>query len=266
MSEKKSPLIPILIGVVLLAAGAFFMYQQNQPAGTTDTASLEITEEVDTNNASTSEEEAMEVAGSNAETGTETNNDGNPGQTPSSASIDVEKAMEVRALGNPEAPLVIREHASLTCGHCGTFHQETFDQLKAEYIDTGKVYFIFTDFPLNGPALHAGMIARCLPHERYFNFLDMLFKSQDKWAYEPTYLTYLRQNAALAGLGNDAFDACVGNQELQDALTTQMREAQQKYSISSTPTFVLNEDNVVSGARDFAFFKNIIEEELAKAE
>ncbi|MFP4313195.1 MAG: DsbA family protein [Alphaproteobacteria bacterium] len=267
MSEKKSPLLPLIAGVVLLAIAGYFVYQQNQGRiSTGETKTRTITETADIADQSNATRATVQDEDNAVRQDTTQPVEPTQSTAGSAVSIDVEEALSERAMGDPNAPVVMREFASLTCGHCGTFHKETFDQIKEQYIDTGKVYFIFTDFPLNGPALHAGMIARCLPEGRYFNFLNMLFKSQEDWAYEPTYLTYLRQNAALAGLGNDAFDACISNEELREGLTNAMRRAQQGYSVSSTPTFVFNEDNVVTGARDFAFFKNIIEEELSGAE
>lgn len=269
MSEKKSPLIPLVIGVLILAGVGFYFFQQSQMK-TSETpmvdtsANVEETTKFASSNNTVPNNNTAEQSTSTSDGNEATNNSSN--STSSDATIDVAVALKERSLGDMNAPVVIREHSSFTCGHCGSFHQNTLDQIKTEYIDTGKVRLIFTDFPLNGPALHAGMIARCLPEGRYFNFVDMLFKSQDKWAFETNYVTYLRQNAALAGLGNDAFDACINNEELRQGILDNMREAQQKYDISSTPTFVFNEDNVVTGARDFAFYKGVIEAELAKAE
>lgn len=249
----------IIIGLVLIVGGAgFYFYSQNKttaiPAGT------ELTEEVDT--------ETNTAAKGTYSTDTESADDtsGESSAATETAAIDVDAAMAPRTLGNADAPVTIREYASLTCGHCGDFHKNTFDQIKAEYIDTGKVYFIFNDFPLNGPAVHASMVARCLDESRYFNFIGLLFKNQEDWAYDRNYITYLRQNAALAGLGNNEFDACINNTELKEQLSSKMREEQQKYSINSTPTFVINEDNVTSGARDFAAYKIMIDEALSSAE
>lgn len=178
--------------------------------------------------------------------------------------LDVNAAMAERTLGNPEAPIVIREFASLTCGHCGDFHKNTFPAFKTEFIDTGKVFMIFTDFPLNGPALHASMVARCLPADRYFSFLSLLFNNQDKWAYDAQYINYLRQNAALAGLGNDAFEACIGNDELREAVLGTMRTAQTKYEINSTPSFVINEEKLNAPGHNIEVFRDAIGSKAAE--
>src|SRR5258706_11399400 len=86
-------------------------------------------------------------------------------------------------LGNPEAPITIIEYASLTCPHCAEFDKSVLPQIKQTYIDTGKAKLVYRDFPLDATALKASMIARCLPSDRYFAFIDALFKQQNNWAY-----------------------------------------------------------------------------------
>lgn len=271
MAKQKSklPLI-VLIAVVAVAAIGFFMYQQqNQQTGNTDVVEIaesQMESQMDSNVSDSQDTmDTDDVSETSSEMSSDNSDTQNDSVTDTAAQIDVESALSERSMGSADAPVIIREHSSFTCGHCGDFHKNVFDQLKTEYIDTGKVRLIFTDFPLNGPALHASMVARCLPQDRYFDFVDLLFKTQDKWAYETNYLTYLRQNAALAGLGNAEFDACLMNDELKQGVTNAMREAQQKYSINSTPTFVFNEDNVHTGSRSFEFYKDVIEKELAEA-
>lgn len=268
--SKNNSKLPILlfVAIVIIAALGFYMYQQNQNADTSTIRTAETSsQQTIQSNASQSEESVSDETISE-ETTSDNNSsmdETNDAVSAEEGSINASAALSERSLGSADAPLVIREHSSFTCGHCGDFHKNVFDQIKTEYIDTGKVRLIFTDFPLNGPALHASMIARCLPQDRYFDFVDLLFKTQEKWAYETNYVTYLRQNAALAGLSNAEFDACLMNDELKNGVTNAMREAQQKYSINSTPTFVFNEDNVHTGSRSFEFYKDVIEKELAEA-
>lgn len=267
MSEKKnSSMLFIIIGLVLVAGAAGFFIMNSDKSVSTNTTTTEQTTEADANTSTSADDIPTEMAAveDDSDETTQTADDATTGTSGTAVDIDVEKAMSVRAIGNPDAPVVIKEYASLTCGHCGQFHSETLDKLKTEYIDTGKVYMIFNDFPLNGPALHASMVSRCLDESRYYNFISLLFKNQEDWAYDPAkYMTYLRQNAALAGLDNNAFDACINNEELKTAITDKMRSEQQKYSVNSTPTFVINEDNVLTGARNFEFYSEAIEQELA---
>lgn len=156
------------------------------------------------------------------------------------AGIDVANALSERGYGNPDAPIKVIELASLTCGHCADFHQHTFPALKEKYIDTGKLYFIFRDFPLDARALAGTMAARCLPKERYSGFIDLLFKTQKHWAYDADSLNILRQNAKLAGLGDKAFDACINNMEIKQGIADWMEKAKNNWwEINSTPTLVI---------------------------
>ena len=183
--------------------------------------------------------------------------------TAATATIDVNAALSDRTLGDTSAPVKISEHASFTCGHCGDFHRETFAKLKKEYIDTGKAYLVFSDFPLNAPAVQASMVARCLPQEKYFDFVSLLFEKQQDWAYNPNYLDYLKVEAGKAGLDEAHFQACIQNTELQEGIVNRMKGVQAQWNINSTPSFVINNRNTVSGAIPFEEFKKLIEAELA---
>lgn len=192
--------------------------------------------------------------------------------TPASEEISYETAslpsdpLGVRTLGDPNAPIKIEEFASLTCGHCAHFHRSTFPELKKKYIDTGKVFFTFTDFPLNAPALDATMLTRCMPPERYFTFLSFLFQTQDQWAFSQTYKESLRQNAKLAGMTDETFDSCMANTALKDGVVARMQENGRKHSISATPSFVINGKTVLTGALGIeSFDKAIADAEAAPA-
>lgn len=188
-----------------------------------------------------------------------------PAEAPAveTARIDVNAALSDRVLGNPDAKVKISEHASFTCGHCGDFHKNTFPQLKKEYIDTGKAYLVFSDFPLNAPAAHASVVARCLSQDKYFDFVSMLFEKQKDWAYDPNYLEFLKAEAGKAGLDEAYFQACIQNTELQEGIVNRMRGVQAQWNITSTPSFVINNRNTISGSLSFEEFKKHIDDELA---
>ena len=171
----------------------------------------------------------------------------------------VERALKQRTMGDPDAPVKIEEFASLSCPHCATFHKMVLPELKEQYIDTGKVYFIFTDFPLNAPALAGSVIARCLPESRYFKFMSFLFEKQDDWAFGGQHVDYLKQNARLLGLNEEKADACLNSEEIRTGLVSAMQEAQQEHEIRSTPSFVINDKQVVTGAQSFENFKSQID-------
>ena len=170
--------------------------------------------------------------------------------------------LEPRILGQESATVVIEEFASLTCSHCADFHEKTFPTLKAEYIDTGKVKFIFNDFPLNGPALDGAMVARCLPEQNYFKFISFLFNTQSKWAYERDHLQKLRQNSKLLGLSDEEFNHCVNNEELKNAIVSHMETKSKQLGIESTPTFIIDGTDVIKGSRSIEAFRKVIDPKL----
>lgn len=172
--------------------------------------------------------------------------------------IDVAKAMGIRAIGNPNAPIKVIEYASLTCSHCAHFHNDILPELKTKFIDTGKVYLEFREFPLNDPALKATIAARCLPEDKYEGFVGLLFKTQDQWAGGLDYMQALRQNAKLAGLSDATFDACQNSAEIKTAIAANMQEAQDKWKLASTPTFIINDGaEIISGAQPVAEFERL---------
>jgi protein-disulfide isomerase len=163
-----------------------------------------------------------------------------------------------RILGDPNAPITMIEYASLTCPHCAHFDVETLPKIKADWIDTGKVKLVYRDFPLDKYAANAALLARCMPKDRYFSFIDVLFHSQDNWAHSRDPMAGLRQLARTAGMQADAIDACLANDQLLDTMAQRVKDAQERYDINSTPSFVINGE-VISGARDYEEFKTRFE-------
>ena len=173
-----------------------------------------------------------------------------------SADPAVEKMMEVRKIGSDEAPIKIVEYSSLTCGHCSSFHKVDFPIIKEKYIDTGKVQFIFKEFPLNKPALDASKILRCMPEEQFVAFQGLLFAEQDKWAYQADYLAPLKQNAKLAGLSDPQIQSCLDNKALEDRIVGDMKAGTDKFKIQSTPTFIINDGvKTIVGHQPMAVFE-----------
>lgn len=173
------------------------------------------------------------------------------------APATVEEAMAERSMGKADAPVTIIEFASLTCPHCKDFEVNVLPKLKTAYIDTGKVKFIYRDFPLDGRALLASMVARCAPKERYFAFLDALFRGQDSWARAQDPIQALGQVAKLGGMSQTDFDACIKNQALFDAIKKDALDAQSQYKIESTPTFVIN-GKKMEGGHSFEAFETAL--------
>ena len=174
-----------------------------------------------------------------------------------------EAMLAERALGNPQAKVTIVEYSSLTCPHCAEFHQNVLPQIKAEYIDTGMVRWVFRDFPLDGRAMGAAMIARCVPADRYFGFLDMLFRDQQAWARSTDPLTDLKVRAQLAGLAPADVDACLADKVLLQGIQARAQEAQKQDGIDGTPSFRMNGQKIAPN-HTFDEFKAVITPALGK--
>ena len=167
-----------------------------------------------------------------------------------------------RTLGNPKAPIVMVEYASLTCSHCARFGTDVFPKLQKKYIDTGKVYYIYRDFPLDRIALQAAALAQCVSKDGYFHFLDLLFRNQDKWAFVQDPNAGLVSMARQAGLGEEQANACMANQDELNRISKAAEDGQAKYSISGTPTFVVD-GTVKSGEFSWEAVQAFLDPKLA---
>lgn len=163
-----------------------------------------------------------------------------------------------RFLGSADAPVTIIEYSSFTCPHCADFHADVLPELKREYIDTGLVRLVFRDFPLDGWALRAGMLARCAPESQYFALVDTLFSSQQQWVRAEDPMEALGRIGRLAGIGQADFDACMVDEDLANRIVELRLQGQEQYEVSATPTFIINGETV-SGARPFEAFAEILD-------
>ena len=178
---------------------------------------------------------------------------------PQALTIDLAAAMHDRVIGSASAPVTITEYASMTCSHCAHFATEILPQVKKLLIDTGRAKLIFRDFPLDQFAFKAAMMARCAPADKYFSLVEVIFNNQERWISNKDPLEGLAQLGALAGMDADLFKACTQNATLETAILNIMNDAQSRYDIKSTPTFVFNNGAVVlGGAQDAAKFEEIV--------
>jgi protein-disulfide isomerase len=171
--------------------------------------------------------------------------------------IDVDAALAPRGMGNKDAAIHIQEFSSLSCGHCGQFHKTTLTELDSQYIQTGKVYLEFIDFPLNKPALDAVMLARCLPADQYVPFTAQLFAEQEAWAFDEAYLSKLKEYSVSYGMSDAVFDACLASEALRQGIIDRIQAVQKLYDISSTPTFVVNRADTIVGAQPLSAFEAV---------
>jgi len=151
-------------------------------------------------------------------------------------------------LGKADAPVTIVEYASMTCPHCANFDKTTFPALKSKYIDTGKVRFIFREFPLDELAVAVSMLVRCAATDKATNtvngekanaLIEVFFASQDKWATRNP-IPALQQIMKQAGLSDKAFDECLKDQKLYNDILAMRERGSKEYKVESTPTIFIN--------------------------
>jgi protein-disulfide isomerase len=172
-------------------------------------------------------------------------------------------ALGERTLGSPDARVTIVEYASATCPHCASFHKETFPTLKKDFIDTGKVRFVFREFPFDDVALAAFMLARCAPEEKYFPLIEVLFEQQGTWAdRDKNPREELFKIAQLEGFTSESFDTCLKNERVAQGILDIQKRGEDEFGVEATPTFFVNGKRL-RGRQDIEAFKTAIEEALA---
>lgn len=164
-----------------------------------------------------------------------------------------------RSLGSPKAPVTVLEFFSLTCPHCGEFATSVMPQIKAKLIDTGKVRFVFHDFPLDQVALKAAQVARYMPVQEYYPFVEALFASQNDWAFQAgeNYHDHIYKYAALAGMDQATYDKAWNDEVLGQWILSAQQQDEKNYGIDATPTFIIN-GLKHAGAMDYAAFEALV--------
>jgi protein-disulfide isomerase len=150
------------------------------------------------------------------------------------------------ALGPATASVTITEYASMTCPHCAAFNETVFPKIKSEYIDTGKVRYVFREFPLDIKAAAGSMLGRCIAKDdsgKYFAVIDMLFKQQNDWVMKNTTETLIRIGKQ-AGLSQQAVEDCLKDQSLLDKIAADQKYATEVLKVDSTPTFFVNGEKI----------------------
>jgi protein-disulfide isomerase len=162
------------------------------------------------------------------------------GDAVSGADLAVAGPLGDRPLGNSSASVKIYEYASLTCGHCATFHENGFKFLKEKYIDTGKVFFVLREFPLDPLAAAGFMLAHCGGDGKYHPMVDLLFARQQAWTRTDKPVDALLGLARQAGFTQESFEACLKNQQIYDGVNAVRTRGMEKFRVDSTPTFFIN--------------------------
>ena len=161
-------------------------------------------------------------------------------------------------LGDPNAPITLIEYASFTCPHCAYFHTQILPELKKKWIDTGKVKLVYRDFPLDQVAAKAAQIAECVPNDRYFGVIDLIFRNQPTWAAASDPIADLAKPLRIAGMGEKEIKECLANDAKASAVIADYKGGE-TLGVNSTPTLFID-GQLYRGARsveelDAAFAK-----------
>lgn len=173
--------------------------------------------------------------------------------------VDISGIVEM-TLGSPDAPITVVEYASFTCPHCANFHANVFGEIKENYVETGKVQFIYREVYFDRFGLWAGMVARCGGPERYFGITDVLYEQQSEWTGNgsPSVVAdNLRRIGRVAGMSDAQVDACLQDGDKAQALVAWYQQNAEADNISSTPSFVINGENYSN--MNFADFSNVLD-------
>ncbi|MEP3233541.1 MAG: thioredoxin domain-containing protein [Hyphomicrobiales bacterium] len=150
-------------------------------------------------------------------------------------------------IGNKDAKVKVIEYASMTCPHCASFHTRTYHAFKEKYVDTGKVLFAFREFPLDQVAATVAVLARCAPEDKFFDIVDVFFKTQPKWRNGQNPLPGIVEIAKQVGFTQQSFNACLQNKEVIDGINKIRTHGAEVLKVEATPTFYIN-DKKISGS------------------
>ncbi len=188
-----------------------------------------------------------------------------PGAANAQASdVDTSAVIEM-VEGNADASVQVIEYASFTCPHCATFHENTYKQIKADYIDTGKIGFTFREVYFDKFGMWASMIARCDGPEKFFGVTDLMMKGQSTWARagsEAAIADELRKVGRLAGMESDQIEACLTDGDKLQTLVAWYQQNVTEHDIQSTPSFIINGEKYSN--MSYADFKAVLDEKLGE--
>ena len=192
-----------------------------------------------------------------------------PAEPPAAAAVTKEQALAPKpediGMGDPNAPVKWIEYASAGCSHCAAMTLETLPKVKAAYIDTGKVYYVLRDYPLDNLSLGASVLARCLPKEKFHPFMETVFSRQKEWrapeVTEPGKV--LTAMAVEAGLTPEQAEACLKDRAQFDRIVATRTEAETVLGVNSTPTNFINGE-VTVGAAPFEEFEKLLKTALGE--
>ncbi len=159
------------------------------------------------------------------------------------AQADVMTILEKdNVLGDTKAPIAIVEYASLTCPHCAVFHNKILTNIKKDFIDTGKAYLIYRDYPLDRWAFQASVLAHAAGEKRFFPALEILFKKQNQWTASNNITEELAAIGKMLGVPRAKFDEALADEKLGESILLDRMVGANDYKVNSTPTIFINGD------------------------
>lgn len=164
--------------------------------------------------------------------------------------------------GNPDSKVTVTEYASLSCPHCAVFNQTVFPQIEKKYIATNKIKFIYRDYPLNAPALRAGMVAHCTLEDKRVDMINKLYKTQEKWAFSKDFEINLQAVALEQGMTKKAFKNCLADKKIEEMVVKSRMDGTQELAVAGTPTVFINSERY-NGVPDAAGLSAAIDKALA---
>ncbi|HEY4078112.1 MAG TPA: thioredoxin domain-containing protein [Rhizomicrobium sp.] len=192
------------------------------------------------------------------------------GSTATAAGAGYEVLPTDKTQGNPKSKVVLIEYAAPSCPVCAAFNEMSFGKLKTNYIDNGKIFYVFRVFPIAPEDGPAEKLARCLPEDKYFPFIDLLFRNQRKWDHEygltPDQVHEgLILMARIAGVSAEQADRCMApNKAEDDRINKVSADGESRYSITGTPTFIVNGVSAGAGNIPYETLAKLLDTELAK--
>ncbi|MBE6454286.1 MAG: DsbA family protein [Alphaproteobacteria bacterium] len=168
-------------------------------------------------------------------------------------------------MGDEKAPVTLYEYSSFGCFHCAEFHLNVLPEIKKNYIEKGFLKLVFVPMPLDKNSMDGALLAECVDNDKYFSFVDVLFKKQRDWSLAFNPQKVLLQYAALSGLGNEKAQVCLKNDVTAARILKDRKDGLEILKIQGTPSFFVSSskgNEAIDGLRPYEDFARVIDSHL----
>lgn len=173
--------------------------------------------------------------------------------------------------GNQDAPITIVEFSDFQCPFCARFQIQTLPLILEQYVETGKVKFVYRDFPIQNShpnAMPAAAASECAhEQDKYWEYHDALFENQAVWnkVEITSAITIFKEFATELNLNQEQFDSCLDSGKYIEEIKNDLNDGR-NYGITGTPGFFIGNDDIgfvkLNGAQPFEAFKSVIDSQL----